>query len=201
MATKAQILANRRNARKSTGPRTPYGKALASQNALKHGLSARRNVLPSESRAEYDLHTRRILDEIAPASPIEAILADRVISLSWRLKRAVRIQNQAIEALLHRNASSPLAKLAQSLTPESRRPSKTAQSPADDQLALGRASIKDLSNARVIERLLMYERRIENSLLKTIQELQRLNIMRNLNLFAPADDEKTPYAAILPKKL
>jgi hypothetical protein len=32
--------ANRRNAQKSTGPRTPAGRARASRNALKHGLAA-----------------------------------------------------------------------------------------------------------------------------------------------------------------
>jgi len=48
-------------------------------------------------------------------------------------------------------------------------------------LALGRLAIKDFSNARVLERLLMYERRIENSLYKTLLELQRLNLIKDLN--------------------
>jgi hypothetical protein len=34
--------ANRRNAQKSTGPRSPAGRARASRNALKHGLAAAR---------------------------------------------------------------------------------------------------------------------------------------------------------------
>jgi hypothetical protein len=40
MATPAQIEANRRNARKSTGPKTAAGKAASSRNALTHGLTA-----------------------------------------------------------------------------------------------------------------------------------------------------------------
>jgi hypothetical protein len=39
MATKAQINANRRNSKKSTGPRTAESKAVVSQNVVKHGLS------------------------------------------------------------------------------------------------------------------------------------------------------------------
>ena len=188
MATQAQIIANRRNAQRSTGPLTPRGKAVASQNSLKHGLLAHQQVIAGESQADYDLYKDQILGELNPLTPIESMLADRVICLSWRLKRAVLTQNQAIDALLQRNTSNPLAKLAQSfplIFPDS---SDNAQNPAYDHLALGRASIKDLSNARVTERLLMYERRIEHSLYRTIQELQRLTLIRNLQ---PQQEQRT----------
>jgi hypothetical protein len=46
MTTQAKIDANRRNATKSTGPKTAAGKARVSLNALKHGLSAQTMVLP-----------------------------------------------------------------------------------------------------------------------------------------------------------
>jgi hypothetical protein len=39
MASERQIAANRRNARRSTGPRTSAGKSRASRNAYRHGLS------------------------------------------------------------------------------------------------------------------------------------------------------------------
>ena len=48
MATEAQINANRRNAQKSTGPRSPEGKAATSRNALKHGLCAEKHLLVDE---------------------------------------------------------------------------------------------------------------------------------------------------------
>ena len=54
MPTTAQRKANRQNAKKSTGPRTPEGKARSSQNALKHGLLARDAVMADEDPAEYD---------------------------------------------------------------------------------------------------------------------------------------------------
>jgi len=76
MATEAQIIANRRNAQKSTGPRTPRGKAPVSQNAVKHGLSARQAVISSESQADFDLYRDQLLDELNPASPMESMLAD-----------------------------------------------------------------------------------------------------------------------------
>ena len=172
MATKTQILANRRNTQKSTGPHTPQGKAAVSQNAVKHGLLARQDVISSESQADFDLHREQILAELTPVSPMESMLAERVVSLSWRLKRAGQIQNQAIDTLNARISSSPISKLIQSLS---------NPSDSDPNLALGRLAIKDFANAGVLERLLMYERRIENSLYKTILELQRLNLIKKMN--------------------
>jgi len=181
MATEAQILANRHNAQKSTGPRTPRGKAAISHNAVKHGFLARQAVISSESQADFDLYRDQILDELAPASPMESMLAERIVSLSWRLKRAARIQNQTIDALNAPKTSSPLAKLTQSLFFKGQDRPQADPSESAPALPLGRLAIKDFSNARVLERLLMYERRIENSLYRTLLELQRLNLIKKLN--------------------
>ena len=181
MATEAQIRANQRNAQKSTGPRTPEGRAAVSQNAVKHGLLIRQNVISSESQADFDLYRERMLSELAPASPMESMLAERIVTLSWRLKRAGRIQNQTIDALNADNTSSPLAKLTQSLFFKNHDQSQDGPASSATHLALGRLAIKDFANARVLDRLLMYERRIEHSLYKTLLELQRLQLIRKLD--------------------
>jgi hypothetical protein len=195
MATEAQIIANRRNAQKSTGPQTTEGKDAVSQNAVKHGLTAHQDVISSESQADFDLYRDRMLAELDPDSPMESMLAERVISLSWRLKRAGRIQNQTIDALNADNKSSPLAKLAQSLFFKAAGQPQGSPSTSDGDLSLGRMAIKDFSNARVLERLLMYERRLEHSLYKTILEVQRLLVMRKLNPLRAADEE-TGYESL-----
>jgi len=182
MSTESQIIANRRNALKSTGPRTSEGKAAVSQNAVKHGLLTRRDVISSESQADFDLYRDQLLDELDPASPMESMLAERIVSLSWRLKRVCRIQNQAIDALNAAHTSNPLTKLTQSLLLKGNLSAVGGSSNPAPELALGRLAIKDFSNARVLERLLMYERRIEHSLYKTILELQRLNLIRKMNM-------------------
>jgi len=181
MSTESQILANRRNAQKSTGPRSSQGKAAVSQNAVKHGLSARQTIISSESQAEFDFYRDLMLSELAPATPMESMLAERIVSLSWRLKRAGRIQNQTIDALNAHNTSSPLAKLTQSLFFKNHDQSQAQPSTSAANLTLGRLAIKDFSNARVLERLLMYERRIEHSLYKTLLEFQRLNLIKKLD--------------------
>jgi len=181
MASEAQILANRRNAQKSTGPRTIEGKAAVSQNAVKHGLLAERDVISSESQADFDQYRDQLLAELDPASPMESMLAERIVGLSWRLKRVGRVQNQAIDALNADNTPSPLAKLTKSLFFKGQNQPQEDTSESVTALALGRLAIRDFSNARVLERLLMYERRIEHSLYKTLLELQRLNLVKKLH--------------------
>ena len=178
MPSQAQIIANRRNALKSTGPRTSEGKTTVSQNAVKHGLTAHTDVITSENQADFDQHRDQMLAELDPLGPIESMLTERIITLSWRLKRTGRIQNQTIETLNADNVPSPLEKLTQSLLPKKLQ-TEPSEPPAN--LRLGRLAVKDFSHARVLDRLLMYERRLENSLYRTILELQRLHLMRKLN--------------------
>jgi hypothetical protein len=195
MSTQAQILANRRNAQKSTGPRTREGKAVVSKNAVKHGLTARHDLINGEDRAEFDLYRDRLLAELDPATPMESVLAERIVTLSWRLKRTTRIQSQTIDALNAPDTPSPLTKLTQSLFPKTADPSHPADSASTPDLTLGRMAIKDFANARVLDRLLMYERRMEHSLYKTILELQRLRLVRNLQY--PDADQATEFQLLL----
>ena len=65
MATDKQIKANRKNAKKSTGPKTADGKAAVSKNAVKHGLFAD-SVVTGETEAEYEAFHGELLAELAP---------------------------------------------------------------------------------------------------------------------------------------
>jgi hypothetical protein len=176
MATKAQTIANRRNAQNSTGPRSTEGKAIVSQNSVKHGLTSTRDTISSESQADFDSYREDFLAELDPVSPMESMLAERIVNLSWRLKRVYSIQNQTIDALGTPDTSSPLSKLPSRLPTQ---PDPSHKSEQD--LTLGRLAVKDFSNNRVLEKLLMYERRLENSLYKTHLEFQRLNLIKKLD--------------------
>ena len=54
MATESQINANRENAKLSSGPQTPEGKAKSSRNNTKFGLFATSNCFQPEEKDEYD---------------------------------------------------------------------------------------------------------------------------------------------------
>ena len=177
MATQAQIHANRQNARKSTGPRTAEGKATASQNSLKHGLLAQQAVIKGEDPGQFEFYRDQMLAELAPAGAMESMLAERAVGLAWRLKRAERVQAEVFDALLAQD-DSPLARLTRSA--QARAFGRSNSSNADTETALGRAMVKDFASTRVLDRLTMYERRLEHSLFKTMAELQRLRLLREI---------------------
>ncbi|MCD6394851.1 MAG: hypothetical protein J7M40_15280, partial [Planctomycetes bacterium] len=85
MSTPEQTNANRKNAEKSTGPKTPQGKAISSQNAVKHGFFAKNDVISGEDPDRYEQHRQDIYDEFVPLTPTESVLTQRIASLSWRL--------------------------------------------------------------------------------------------------------------------
>jgi hypothetical protein len=87
MASPAQINANRRNAPKSTGPRTPEGKRISSRNSLVHGLTTGRALLPGENPEDlHDLHMQ-FMSEWNPVGPTEQSLVERMVAAHWRLRR------------------------------------------------------------------------------------------------------------------
>jgi len=91
--TPRQLVANRRNARKSTGPRTDEGKAIAATNAMKHGLLSGLQVLPRlESQEDWDAHFSQVITDLRPAGVLEGALAERVALLLWRLGRVARYE-------------------------------------------------------------------------------------------------------------
>ena len=87
MATLKQFEANRRNAQKSTGPKTPEGKAAVSMNALRHGLRARSVVLPGEDRNEFNQLCDDLEVEWHPQSRTEQFYVEQMAVSQWKLCR------------------------------------------------------------------------------------------------------------------
>ncbi|MCX5644549.1 MAG: hypothetical protein NTZ17_07665 [Phycisphaerae bacterium] len=166
---------------------------MVAQNAVKHGLLAKEVVIKGEDPGEFEFYRDQMLAELAPVGQMEAMLAARVVSLSWRLQRAERLQGAAFDAMYEKLTAEPVSKLPALLG------FKRAERPAgeagrgDAELTLGRVVVRDYSNARVLDRLLMYERRIEQSLYRTIGELQKQRLMRELD---PAAAGATPEGGL-----
>jgi hypothetical protein len=87
MATQKQIEANRLNAQRSTGPRTPEGKAAVRLNALRHGLRARTVVLPGEDRQEFERLCDILEAEWQPRTATELFYLEQMAVSQWKLTR------------------------------------------------------------------------------------------------------------------
>src|SRR5215207_4777699 len=92
MTSEKEAEANRRNALKSTGPRTPEGKAAVRLNALKHGLLSQAVLLPGEDEAALTELGQNLKAELQPVGELESLLVDRIIASYWRLRRLGRVE-------------------------------------------------------------------------------------------------------------
>jgi hypothetical protein len=92
MTTWRQIAANRRNAEKSTGPRTEAGKRRTRRNALRHGLCVETVVEILEDIEDYKAFETAIASEYDAQSVVERELVLRLASLLWRIRRATGIE-------------------------------------------------------------------------------------------------------------
>src|SRR5216683_6083611 len=92
MATQKQIAANRRNAKKSTGPKTIAGRTRTKVNALKHGLTAAQITIFDERPEDFENFHIGLIKALVPEGALEEQLVERITVCAWRLRRVYRIE-------------------------------------------------------------------------------------------------------------
>jgi hypothetical protein len=115
-SSEKQVAANRSNAKKSTGPRTPEGKQKASLNAVRHGLTAQTSVLPGEDEGELNRLASSLMKQLKPNGVVQRIIAERIVSLAWKLRRVARaeeavareMEEDAVKSWKHERATNYL---------------------------------------------------------------------------------------------
>jgi hypothetical protein len=98
MSTSRQITANRTNAKFSTGPRTPAGKARASRNSTKFGLFSGTFTHPGEEK-DYAALRENLRSAFAPRHPEEEAVLDEILHAVWRLRRCNQLEAAIITPL------------------------------------------------------------------------------------------------------
>src|SRR4051794_18650807 len=104
MATLRQIEANRRNALKSTGPKS--AKSKTGLNALKTGIHSETAVLPCEDRAAHDALVADHYARFAPNLPEERVYVDEIIRCEWLLRRLQRTETE-LTLFVHESCFRP----------------------------------------------------------------------------------------------
>lgn len=160
MTTEAQVVANRLNGKKSTGPRTPAGKSVVRFNALRHGLLSRECLVIGDDETDFLRFARRLLADLAPVGALELLLADRIVSTVWRLRRAVSLERWVLDGVNEHKTSGRTA-LADALSWRS-----------------------DQDRLQLFSR---YEAQLERSLYRALHELQRLQAARDGQSVSPPE--------------
>ena len=123
--------ANRRNATKSTGPKTARGKKTVSKNALKLGFFAKGLLVPhadaKEDRAEYDALFAEVAEHYQPAGWHEKFLVEQIVSLCWRLRRSLRVEGGLIAKALAEHRYQSTQSIADDLGDEESTPSSVSE--------------------------------------------------------------------------
>jgi hypothetical protein len=109
MSTLRQIEANRRNAQRSTGPRSAAGKAVSRLNALKSGIDANSHVIPGEDATELETLAERYYQRWQPATPEEIFLLDAMIAADWLKRRMNKVEAQLWASTFDSDGEHPLA--------------------------------------------------------------------------------------------
>jgi hypothetical protein len=200
MTSEKQGEANRRNAMKSTGPRTPEGKEAVRLNALKHGLLSRQVVLPEEDEEALRELSEHLRTELKPVGALENLLLDRIVSAYWRLSRLGRVEvgifvSQRFEVLAEhaqREADDYLFRPGDTLFEGMRvkkeniekyedaleRARQMRSEQGDETATLGRTFARDADKANAFSKLIRYETTIDRTIHRALHELQRLQAAR-----------------------
>jgi hypothetical protein len=159
MISDAKLEANRRNAAKSTGPKTPEGKAASKMNALRHGLLSECVLVPDDDANLMLSFSEGMLNQLNPVGELEVLLVDRVIAAAWRLRRTGQIEVDVLNHILTTKLAQPLVAWRSDAT-------------------AGVAFLHDAQGANSLSKLTRYESALERSFYRALHELQRVQARR-----------------------
>jgi len=200
MTSDKKAEANRRNSLKSTGPRTPEGKAAVRLNPLRHGLLSEEILLPGEDEEALRELAERLRAELQPVGELENVLVGRITSLLWRLRRLERVEAGIFawelygelaeraerEARAQEESTMGEMLVASHTSVTDERKHRQALERAEEMrvkrdaetATLGRTFVRDADKTNAFSKLSRYETTIERALYRALHELQRLQAAR-----------------------
>ena len=201
MASKNQIEANKRNALKSTGPKTKNGKAIASLNAMKHGLRSQEVILPNEDEEAFHKLRDSLLGDFKPEGELENLLVEQVIAASWRLRRILNIETGVLNWKYYETQIEQIRGVSGSyeqknqyenimrrllesdednneeLSPDEQEVKEIMETMKNDSSMIGQAFSKAQDS---LSKLSRYEASVERSLYKALAELEKVQSRRRV---------------------
>jgi hypothetical protein len=162
-------------------------------NALTHGLTAQTSVLPGEDREELEALSRSLMRQLNPRGVVQRLIAERVVSLAWKLRRTARAEEVVAHQMDERAARSWEHERAVNVATEGRLFANLGRKPRPrNGGALLADSIEGESrradDGRLV-RLTQYELKLDAALRAAVRELRN---MQSDGSFCEEDDEEAP---------
>jgi len=172
MLSLKQLAANRANAKKSTGPKTEEGKKRSSLNALRHGLTGQVSLMTDEDRAAHDAFSKGIIDDLKPVGAMELQLAQRIATDSWRINRLAAFEDN-IYCMWH----------------DTNLPNESNHPQIDTAFSQTQTF---LQKSDELNRLSLYEQRLNRSIQKNMAMLKQLQKERKAEEQPQGTEKKQP---------
>jgi hypothetical protein len=164
MISQKQLEANRRNALRSTGPRTEEGKKIAALNARRHHLTGQVTTMTDADRIIHDAFSAAIVESLAPEGAMETQLAQRIATDSWRLNRISAVEDNLF-ALGHNAHADDIETQNSGIN-------------APEIHAALTAARVFTAESKQLQLLTLYEQRINRNIQKNLATLQTLQATR-----------------------
>ena len=161
MATQSQIDANRINAQKSTGPRTPEGKAKSRRNGLLHGLTAKTCMLDGEDPAELTNLVDKLSEKYHPQDIDEDFYVERMAKARCRYNRIMPLEAGIFNIRL--TVDQAPKEVVEALSQEGQR---------------AWAYLRDANGGNALSKLARYETTLLREYDRSRQELEKLQKIR-----------------------
>jgi hypothetical protein len=164
MISEKQLEANRRNAQRSTGPRTEEGKKVSALNARRHNLTGQVTAMTDADRIMHEAFSAALVESLAPEGAMQTQLAQRIATDSWRLNRISAVEDNLF-ALGHNAKSDEI---------------ETQDSGSNaPEIHAGLTAAKVFkTESRQLQLLTLYEQRINRNIQKNLAMLQALQSAR-----------------------
>jgi hypothetical protein len=192
----ARVEANRRNARKSTGPRSAEGKRRASMNALKHGVCSSSPVLPGECGTTFNTFAEEVRADLRPRTAVEITLVQHITCALWRLQRMGDVERAVLrierERLIGKTTTPAKMKLPPRLAALE---DETAADVTDDDAemwpceVIARCFAGEDPQKSPLLLLQRYERSLHNTVTRLMARLDLLKKRDNRDLYDPSELE------------
>ena len=151
----AQQEANKKNAQLG-GVKTKAGKDKIKYNSVKHGLLSKELIIPEDDKLIFKEFKEIIIAQLQPEAGLEELLVERIITSSWRLKIAIKVEQNLIHWQENYKQPGELEIFKESDEQEKRK------------------AISKIAENKSLENIMRYETTIERSLYRAINELRCL---------------------------